>query len=84
MFILLKKLPLAFFFKCQVYGNFWTFKWQFSGGSAPHQVLTLILCDLSRVRQVRLVGHQCDRHVLQLLHLLQPPSDVTQGVQCRS
>ena len=25
-----------FFFKCQVFGNFLTFKWQFSGGSGYH------------------------------------------------
>ena len=27
---------LSFFFKCQVFGHFLTFKWQFSGGSGPY------------------------------------------------
>ena len=36
MAILLKKMTIFvnFFFKCQVFGNFLTFKWQFSRGSA--------------------------------------------------
>ena len=29
-----KKLPKSFWKKCQVFGNFLTVKWQFSGGSA--------------------------------------------------
>ena len=35
MAILLKKMTIFvnFFFKCQVFGNFLTVKWQFSGGS---------------------------------------------------
>ena len=46
--ILLKKMTIFvnFFFKCQVFGNFLTVKWQFSGGSGRNRsIFTLnIMC----------------------------------------
>ena len=72
-FFLNKNFWQFFFFKCQVFGNFLTVKWQFCGGSDTHllpQTHLHVLGFLQRLEH--LVHFRLERHdgMLQTVHLV--------------